>query len=138
MKYWLGLGLFLFFFISLSGQGLPALGNWRDHLPLRKVLAVGTHSGKVEVATAFGLFGYDPASKEFSRMSKSSGLAEVKIRTMSSSPINTQQLVVYENSNLDLIDGDLTRIDQLDDLSDSQCLVLGLKAYETLSLKHTV
>ena len=106
MKYWLGLGLFLFFFISLSGQGLPALGNWRDHLPLRKVLAVGTHSGKVEVATAFGLFGYDPAAKEFSRMSKSSGLAEVKIRTMSSSPMNTQQLVVYENSNLDLIDGD--------------------------------
>jgi hypothetical protein len=106
MKYWLGLGLLQFFVISLSGQGVPAIGNWRDHLPLRKVLAVDVNAGKVEVATAFGLFGYDPTAREFSRLSKSSGLAEVKIRKMSNSPMNTQQLVVYENSNIDLIDGD--------------------------------
>jgi hypothetical protein len=106
MKHWLGLGFFLLSFIFLSGQGLPALGNWRDHLPLRKVLAVVNNGERVEVGTAFGLFGYDPATREFSRMSKSSGLAEVKIRKMSGSPLNTQQLVVYENSNIDLVDGD--------------------------------
>ncbi len=114
MKFRLVFGLLLFSRFGAVGQQLPAIGGWRDHLPLQQVIAVGYDAGTVKAAARNGIFTYDTEKKEFGRLSKSSGLSEVSIKTVAFSPVKSQTLVVYENGNIDLISGD--RINNIPDV----------------------
>lgn len=114
MKFRLVFGLLLFSRFGAVGQQLPAIGGWRDHLPLQQVIAVGYDAGTVKAAARNGIFTYDTEKKEFGRLSKSSGLSEVNIKTVAFSPVRSQTLVVYENGNMDLITGD--RVNNIPDI----------------------
>lgn len=114
MKFRLIFGVLLFIRFGAAGQQLPAIGGWRDHLPLQQVIAVGYDAGTVKAAARNGIFTYDTEKKEFGRLSKSSGLSEVSIKTVAFSPVKSQTLVVYENGNIDLISGD--RINNIPDV----------------------
>jgi Two component regulator propeller len=89
--------------VASYSQSLQPIGAWRNHLPLRQVIAVASHGDNLHAAAAYGVFSYKPQSKEFSTISRSDGLASAAISTMAIEPVSGQQLIAYENSNLDLI-----------------------------------
>lgn len=106
-------GFFLLSFclsaLLLSGQGLQPIGQWRDHLPMRSILFLELAGNTLVAGTPFGYFNYTPSSKEISTFTKSTGLSEVVLRLISKAPNAEKILVVYENANLDLIEGDQVR-----------------------------
>ena len=106
MKFGLIKGLLLLIGFQAAGQQLPAIGGWRDHLPLQQVVSLGYDAGTVTAAARNGIFTYNTEKKEFGRLSKSNGLSEVSIKTVAFSPIKTQSLIIYENGNIDLVSGE--------------------------------
>ena len=100
---------FYFSVLMLSGQGLQPIGQWRDHLPMRSIHSLDLSRNTLVAGTPFGYFLYTPSSKEINTFTKSSGLSEVGLRLISKDPNSERILVVYENSNLDLIAGDQVR-----------------------------
>lgn len=106
--------LFLLFVLVLSlfetkAQGIPPIGQWRDHVPLRQVRGVVAENGVLVASTPYGYYRYDPLTKEVEVKTRSSGLSESRLRLLSKDPASRKKLLVYENSNIDLADGDQLR-----------------------------
>jgi len=106
-----GLQVLIFFFCSLSAfaQGLPPIGQWRDHLPMRSVLSLEGDGSALLAATPYGYFTYAPATKEIATKTKTNGLSQVEMRLLSKDPNSKKLLAVYQNANLDLLEGDKIR-----------------------------
>lgn len=90
----------------VHSQTAPPIGQWRDHLPLRMLNGVATDRDQIIASSNFGYYTYDIGAQEFSRKTRSSGLAEVGLKLLSKNPVSTKILLVYENANLDLVEGD--------------------------------
>ena len=97
-------------FISLSvviclsslGQGLPPIGEWREHLPYHSAIDLARVNGKLYAATPYSIFSVDLDDLEIRRMSRMSGLSETGISALGSDEDKTL-LIAYSNSNLDLV-----------------------------------
>ncbi len=92
----------------LCAQSIPPIGQWRDHLPMRNVIELENDNGRIVAATAYGYFSFDPNTGEFSQMTRANGLSDVKVRLMVMDPASSKKLLVYQNSNVDIVDGDNT------------------------------
>jgi len=99
----------LFAMMDLQGQPLPAIGYWRDHLPMRNIISLNSSASNIVAACTFGYFSYATDSKEFVVKTRSMGLSEVRLRCMAKDPLSEKYLIVYENSNIDLVEGDQVR-----------------------------
>jgi hypothetical protein len=88
------------------GQGIPPIGQWREHLPFNNAVAVQQRDEVIHCATPYGYFTYTPASGTFARRSKINGLSEVRVSGMALEPGGERVLIWYENGNMDFIDGD--------------------------------
>lgn len=100
--------LFALFFNLLSAQSIPPIGQWRDHLPMRNVIALDDDDGILVAATVYGYFTYDPIAKAFHQTTRSTGLSEVNLKLMRKDPTSSRKLLVYQNSNIDIVEGDKT------------------------------
>lgn len=99
--------------VSLA-QGLPAIGQWRDHLPMKSVLSLAADQNSFLAGSAYGYFEYEPTTKAIFTKTKSDGLSQVALKFISKNPLSEKLLLVYQNADLDLISGD--RIRNLPDL----------------------
>ena len=99
--------------VSLA-QGLPAIGQWRDHLPMKSVLSLAADQNSFLAGSAYGYFEYQPTTKAIFTKTKSDGLSQVALKWISKNPLSEKLLLVYQNADLDLISGD--RIRNLPDL----------------------
>jgi ligand-binding sensor domain-containing protein len=99
--------------VSLA-QRLPAIGQWRDHLPMKSVLSLTTDNNSLLAGSAYGYFEYEPSTKQIITKTKSDGLSQVELKWISKNPISEKLLLVYQNEDLDLVSGD--RIRNLPDL----------------------
>ncbi len=101
--------LALFSLDCLQGQNLPAIGQWRDHLPMRNLISLNSSGSSIVAGTSFGYFSYAPESNSFVVKTRSTGLSEVRMRCMAKDPLSEKFIIVYENSNIDVVDGDQIR-----------------------------
>lgn len=90
-------------------QGIPSIGQWRDHLPMKNILSLSVHESTIVAGTAFGYFTYVPSTKEISTQTKSNGLSQVELKLLSRNPNSNVILVAYQNADIDLIKGDRFR-----------------------------
>lgn len=89
------------------------IGSWQEHLPFRSVTGLATGSGSIYAATPYACFSVDFANAAITRKSRINGLSETGVQTIYGTP-SGQLLVVYRNSNLDLIAGSqITNINAL-------------------------
>lgn len=89
----------------LPAQTVTPLGEWRDHLPYSRAVGVVEGGGSVYCATNECVFGYTPATGEFTRITKVNLLNDVGITGLAWCQALGTLLVYYSNGNLDLVQG---------------------------------
>jgi len=77
---------------------------WREHLPYQRTIDVTASGKKIYCATPYSLFTVDMSSNEVERISKVSGLSETGISAIKYDPASEKLLIVYSNSNMDMVD----------------------------------
>jgi hypothetical protein len=106
----LRLGVLLLFFTVLRtggwAQGIPPIGQWREHLPFNNAIAVEVSGNFVHCATPYGYFGYDQDENAFLRRTKINGLSAVRVSGMTVEPGGGRVMLWYEDGNVDFLDGD--------------------------------
>ena len=98
--------LFVLLFGVLSYLGLNAqsrVGTWEDHVNLENCLSVCKFDGKIYASNYSSIIIYDKVDGSIERLSKINGLSDVGIKQLLVNPFNNRLLVIYDNSNLDVI-----------------------------------
>lgn len=99
---------FLVALLTLSGiSSAPAqpfaIGNWREHMPYLQGKAVAVAGDRVYCATQDGLFAFNKQDQSLKRYSKLNGLNDFGVRTIAYSSSNKVLVIVYNNTNIDLL-----------------------------------
>lgn len=93
-------------FLSFGGiyaQGI-GIGQWRDHLPYNKCIAVTQAGNKIYCATPFSIFYYDKDDNSINRITKVTGLSDVNVSAINYYDKYKILLIAYTNTNIDLIE----------------------------------
>jgi len=94
-------------FLVLQATAQVAIGQWRDHFPYNKAIAVCTDDqARAYCATRAAIFRFDPATNEVQRMTKVNLLSDVNISTLAWNTTLQALVVGYENGNLDVVRGE--------------------------------
>lgn len=93
---------------ALRAQSTVAIGEWSEHYPYRKAIAVAEGAGYIYSATANSMFRYSTATGEIEKLSKVNALNDVGIQGLAWNEPLSMLLVYYTNGNLDLIEGNRT------------------------------
>ena len=96
--------LCVLFSAALSAQ-LPAVGQWREHLPYRKTIALAEAGNRIWCATPYALFYFDKSDNSINRINKTNGLSDIGISHIAWNRKNQTLVVAYSNANIDLIKG---------------------------------
>lgn len=103
------MNFYVFFFscfltlACLSGQSNIAIGEWKSHLPQQSGRLVTQSESKIIYATEWNLISIDKDDLSADFMSKVDGLSEVGISLIKYDMINKQLIVIYNDSNIDII-----------------------------------
>ncbi len=82
---------------------IPAIGQWRDHLPYANVIAMAEGPDRVWAAAPGGIFAYVKADNSIERLNRINGLSDISISTINLNPYNNKLVVAYVNGNLDIV-----------------------------------
>ena len=121
MRYLLSISIITCLCFQLNGQLDQRIGEWRSYLPYSDGRWVTQSDEKVYYSTDLSLFSIDKGDlTDVNFMSKVEGLTDVGIRRISYDKFNEQLIIVYSNSNIDIIvDGEVIN---LSDIKDNQVL----------------
>ncbi len=97
--------LLLIWSLNISAQVISS-NRWTDLFSYNNILAIREDNGKLIAATENGIFYYTPATGEITKLSKTSGLHEVKISAFDYNPETKIGLVGYKSGALDVITPD--------------------------------
>ncbi len=89
--------------LDCMGQSNLALGEWKSHLPQQSGNYVTQTEDKIIYSNFWNLIFIDKEDMTPTFLSKVEGLSEVGINIVEYDPTNNQLVVVYEDSNIDLI-----------------------------------
>ncbi len=101
--------LFSMLSIRVLSQGI-GIGQWRDHLPYDYATNVEKFNGYIFASTPYSLFYYDPEYSSVHRLSKVNGLSDLGVSDIDYNADQNLLVVAYTNTNLDLINEDMTII----------------------------
>lgn len=95
--------IIIFLLTHLTTIGQVGIGEWRDHLPYAKTIAVseGDH-GRIYCATPFGAMYYNRNDYSITRLNQVTGLSDVNISTLNFDPKTQYLVIAYANANIDL------------------------------------
>ena len=88
--------------ICLSQSLLQPIGQWREHLSYNNAIQVVNAGNKVFCATINNVYSVD-ATNTIERYSKVNGLNDIGVSTIGFDAASSQLVVVYNNSNIDVI-----------------------------------
>jgi hypothetical protein len=90
------------FFSPVYSQEI-GIGEWRDHLPYRKVIAVAEAENLIYAATPFSLFYLNTTDNSVSRLNKINGLSDVGVSHIKFHTELKTLVIAYTNGNIDLL-----------------------------------
>ncbi len=102
MKKIILLSIIMFSGGTVFGQMISSK-KWSDLFSYNNVLAIKEDNGRLMAATENGIFYYNLASGEITKLSKANGLHEVKISAFDYNPQTKTGLIGYKNGSLDVI-----------------------------------
>ncbi len=95
---------------------LNALGSWRVHLPYFSNNCIEQVGKKIYCGSASGLFTYNTADNSIERLSKHTGLSDVEVVLFKHNSTLNKSVVVYANTNIDIIDHTSGKITNIPDV----------------------
>lgn len=117
MRYLFCISTILLFTLQSIGQIDQRIGEWRSFLPYNEGRWVTQSEDKIYYATEQALFSINKDDTEDVMFkSKVEGLTDVGIRRIRYDEFNDQLIVVYDNSNIDIIsDGEVFNLSNIKD-----------------------
>lgn len=117
MRYFLCLSVLVFYCIQSLGQIDQKIGEWRSYLPYNDGRWVTQSDEKIYYSTEQSLFSINKADVEdVMFMSKVEGLTDVGIRRIKYDETNDVLIIVYDNSNIDIIsEGEVFNLSNIKD-----------------------
>jgi len=112
--------------IFINGQ--IAIGEWRDHLPYMHAKKVVLSEDNIFCATRQSVFKYNISGNNLEKLSRVEGLSDIGISSINFSNELNLLLIAYENSNLDIVQGN--KIFNLSDIKRKQ--IPGLKTINNI------
>jgi hypothetical protein len=89
--------------LLMLAQGLQPIGQWRDHLPYQRSIAVNGNPETVWCATPFSVFSVNIQENSIERWSTTNGLNETGISAFGFNNTNNKVLVAYLSGNIDVL-----------------------------------
>lgn len=89
-------------FTQIYSQGI-GIGQWRDHLPYNKCIAVAHAGNKIYCATPYSVFYYDKDDNSIHRLTKVTGLSDVGVSAINYYDKYKSLIIAYTNANIDII-----------------------------------
>jgi ligand-binding sensor domain-containing protein len=122
--------LFFSFFSKKSvAQNSLKIGEWKSYQSYQSAQNVAQSSNKIFYATAFSLLMYDKSNNEIEAMSKVEGLSDAGIQLIKYSKSTDDLIVVYQNSNIDILRKDGT-VENIRDIVDNLNIIGDKKVYD--------
>ena len=90
---------------NIFGQEIP-ISTWRSHLSFRSNNSITERNDQILVGSEQALFTIDKDDNSISRISKINGLSDVGVEITRYNPSLDLTLVVYTNSNIDILSND--------------------------------
>ncbi|MDP3927435.1 MAG: hypothetical protein Q8R57_00280, partial [Bacteroidota bacterium] len=103
-------------FMGVLVQAQVNFEGWRVHLPYYKNASVTVAGTKVYCGSNSGLFTYDVEDGSIERLSRISGLSDVEVKIIKHNVAKNISVVIYQNTNIDLIDHSSNRIYNVPDV----------------------
>ena len=103
-KCFLGLCWLTIYLHASSQSSIGPLGQWREHYNNKSVQYV-VKGNDLYGATTNQVFSID-AKNNIQFLGKSNGLQEIEIAAIALDPIQSQLIIAYKNSNIDIVKGD--------------------------------
>lgn len=100
--------LILFTLVGAAAQAQVAIGQWRDHFPYSRTIAVTEGPDHFFAATDFAVFSYGKDDAAIEKMSKANVLSDVGVSSLRYNTYNDVLVIGYTNGNLDLVKGNVT------------------------------
>ncbi len=104
------LGFSILFFLTkapvLDAQSNIPIGAWKSYLPYQKGVKITQSDTKIIYATDWSLFTIDKEDESVDFISKVDGLSDVGINLIEYDSFNDQLIVIYDNSNIDILKND--------------------------------
>ncbi len=95
--------ILIFLLTTISASAQIGIGQWRDHLPYSKTIAVTEgDQGRIYCATPFGALYYNQNDNSVTRLNQVNGLSDVSISTLNYDPQSKYLVIAYTNANIDL------------------------------------
>lgn len=109
--------IFLLLFFGLFAQSDIPIGVWKSHLAYKEGLWVAQSDQSVFYAAAKGLMILSKEDNSVRFLSREDGLSDVSISKIFFDPFNSQLIIFYDDSNIDILsDGDeITNISSIKD-----------------------
>ena len=82
---------------------IQSIGQWREHLEFGPAKEIVFAADKFYVASKWGIYTVSQEDRMIERYSKLNGLNDLGIRSIQYNATSEKLLIVYENSNLDVI-----------------------------------
>lgn len=95
----------LYFFLVTVGQCQIGARQWQDHLGFTSCNAITRFGNEIIVSNGNGLVRVHQTEYTTERLNKINGLHDIGIRILRVNPYNNKLLVIYDNCNIDVIDG---------------------------------
>lgn len=96
----------LFLFLELVSFSQVKIGQWLDHLSYGYANGVVKVGNAVYASNGFGLEKYNVNDNSLEKLTKCEGLSDVGIKLLRKCDYNDYVLVIYDNTNIDIIKPD--------------------------------
>jgi hypothetical protein len=94
--------IILFFPLFFQGQNLT-IGSWKSHLSYKSASFISEFNDKIYCINSNSLFHINKEDNSIHRLSKSTGLSDVKVKLINHSEDLEATIIAYKNCNLDII-----------------------------------
>jgi hypothetical protein len=96
--------VFLFCLLAVVSVAQVNFEGWRVHLPYFRNASITSVGTKVYCGSNSGLFSYDTDDGSIERISRINGLSDVEVKIVKHNVAKNVSVVIYNNSNIDIID----------------------------------
>lgn len=89
--------------VAAAQDGIPPIGQWREHLPYNSAIDLTAGDGKVYCATPYSVFAVNVLDNTVERFSRVTGLNETGVTAIQYDEVNKKLFIAYSNSNIDIL-----------------------------------